>query len=94
MRFRRHQKSKLETVTSAVTSTPAKVVGATAAIGGAGALIAKKVRGGDPEPLDVPPAVDNKKSEATPESVETVQDAARQMAAADARACKSGPTIE
>jgi hypothetical protein len=73
-----------------IKSTPAKVVGGAAVAGGAGALIAKKLKGGDPEPIYTPPAPAEPMAVAPAPEVEAVVAAAAEAAAADAPADPGG----
>jgi len=71
-------------------STPAKVLGGAAVVGSAGALIAKKLKGGDPEPIYTPPAPAEPMAVAPERDVEAVAADAAQAAAADASAAPTG----
>jgi hypothetical protein len=71
-------------------STPAKLLAGGAAVGGAGAVVAKKLRGGDPEPIYTPPAPSEPMAVATAPEVDAVVEAAADAAADDAL----GPTVE
>jgi len=71
-------------------STPAKLLAGAAVVGGAGAVVAKKLRGGDPEPIYTPPAPSEPMAVATAPEVDAVVEAAADAAADDAL----GPTAE
>lgn len=72
-------------------STPAKLLAGAAVVGGAGALVAKKLRGGDPEPIYTPPAPSEPKAVATAPEVDAVVEAAADAAAADAPGSPAEP---
>ena len=64
-----------------VKSTPAKIVGVAALVGGVGALVAKKLKGGDPEPIYTPPAPTEPVAVASTPEVDAVVASAAEAAA-------------
>lgn len=75
-------------------STPAKLLAGAAVVGGAGAVVAKKLRGGDPEPIYTPPAPSEPMAVATAPEVDAVVEAAADAAAADAPGPPAEPQAE
>jgi hypothetical protein len=64
-----------------VKSKPVKIVGGAALVGGLGALVAKKFKGGDPEPIYTPPAPTEPMAVAPAPEVEAVVADAAEAAA-------------
>jgi len=62
-------------------STTVRIAGGAAVVGGAGALLAKKLKGGDPEPIYTPPAPTEPVAVATAPEVDAVVAAAADAAA-------------
>ncbi|HEX8156902.1 MAG TPA: hypothetical protein VF526_05905 [Solirubrobacteraceae bacterium] len=82
---------KVSVLRWAAKSKPAKVVGGAAVVGGAGALIAKKLKGSDPDPIYTAPAPTEPKAVAPTPEVEAVAADAAQAAAADAPLAPAEP---
>lgn len=73
--------TKAKRLKGIVKSTPARILGAVALVGGAGAVIAKKLKGGDPEPIYTPPAPAEPMAVAPAAEIAAVEESAAAAAA-------------